>query len=109
KIARLFRAGYRCKKRTSPVGTTEISKRMMQDDKNPSGLIQNGLVQIKKKEDACPGKKAKLDLNAVRERIDFAVADDAARKTGPEYWRSLEELAGTEDFQEALHREFPKG
>ena len=81
----------------------------MQDDKNPSGLIQNGLVQIKKKEDVCPGKKDKLDLNAVRERIDFAVADDAARKTGPEYWRSLEELAGTEDFQEALHREFPKG
>ena len=30
-------------------------------------------------------------------------------KSGPEYWRRLEELAGTEDFQEALHREFPKG
>ena len=28
---------------------------------------------------------------------------------GPEYWRSLEELAGSEEFQEMLHREFPKG
>ncbi|HEV2381028.1 MAG TPA: TAT-variant-translocated molybdopterin oxidoreductase, partial [Terriglobia bacterium] len=59
------------------------------------------------REDICPGKK--LDLNAVREKIDFATAHDAAEKTGPQYWRSLEELAGTKEFQEALHREFPKG
>ena len=32
-----------------------------------------------------------------------------AGATGPEYWRSLEELAGSEEFQRALHREFPKG
>ncbi|MGC1449932.1 MAG: TAT-variant-translocated molybdopterin oxidoreductase [Candidatus Sulfotelmatobacter sp.] len=62
-----------------------------------------------KPEDICPGKKATLDLNAVREKIDAATAHDAAEKTGPEYWRSLEELAGSPDFQEALHREFPKG
>ena len=31
------------------------------------------------------------------------------KTTGPEYWRSLEELAGSEEFQEMLHREFPKG
>ncbi len=60
-------------------------------------------------EDICPGKKGALDLNAVRDRIDAATAHDAAEKTGPEYWRSLEELAGSEAFQEALHREFPKG
>src|SRR5580704_5686892 len=77
---------------------------MMNNEHNPGGLIQ-----IKKAEDICPGKKGKLDLTSVRERIDFAIADDAKRKTGPEYWRSLEELAGTEEFQEALHREFPKG
>ena len=77
---------------------------MKHDTKN------NGeLIQIKKAEDICPGKKSKLDLTSVRERIDFAIADDAKRKTGPEYWRSLEEFAGTEEFQEALHREFPKG
>jgi molybdopterin-containing oxidoreductase family iron-sulfur binding subunit len=57
------------------------------------------------REDVCPGKKDKLDLASVRAEIDNA----EAKVTGPEYWRSLEELAGTTDFQEALHREFPKG
>src|SRR6202167_2256637 len=67
--------------------------------------------QIKnaKREDVCPSQKGRLDLNAVRARIDQATAHDAAEKTGPEYWRSLEELAGSEAFQSALHREFPKG
>src|SRR5579863_4913802 len=59
------------------------------------------------REDVCPSKK--FDLNAVRERIDFATDHDAREKTGPQYWRSLEELAGSQEFQEALHREFPKG
>ncbi len=62
-----------------------------------------------KSEDICPGKKTKFDLADVRAKIDQATAHDAAEKTGPEYWRSLEELAGSEDFQQALHREFPKG
>ncbi|HEY4762179.1 MAG TPA: TAT-variant-translocated molybdopterin oxidoreductase [Candidatus Sulfotelmatobacter sp.] len=67
--------------------------------------------QIKnaKREDVCPSQKGRLDLNAVRARIDQATAHDAAEKTGPEYWRSLEELAGSDGFQQALHREFPKG
>src|SRR5438477_9488489 len=60
-----------------------------------------------RREEVCPSKK--LDLASVRERIDAATAHDAAEKTGPEYWRSLEELAGSAEFQEALHREFPKG
>jgi len=60
-----------------------------------------------RREDLCPSKK--LDLTIVRERIDAATAHDAAEKTGPEYWRSLEELAGTDAFKDALHREFPKG
>lgn len=30
------------------------------------------------------------------------------RVTGKRYWRSLEELAETEEFQEILHREFPE-
>jgi MoCo/4Fe-4S cofactor protein with predicted Tat translocation signal len=78
---------------------------MTNDEKNPGGLIQ-----IQKREDVCPSKK--LDLASVREKIDQATAHDAGltdkEKTGPEYWRSLEELAGSEDFKEALHREFPK-
>ncbi len=75
---------------------------MTNDEKNNGSLIQ-----IKTREDVCPGKK--LELNLVREKIDQATAHDAAEKTGPEYWRSLEELAGSEEFQTALHREFPKG
>jgi MoCo/4Fe-4S cofactor protein with predicted Tat translocation signal len=54
--------------------------------------------------DVCPGKKGKLDLESVRAQIEAA-----NEKAGPEYWRSLEELAGSPAFQEALHREFPKG
>ena len=81
---------------------------MTNDEKNNGGLIQ-----IKTREDICPGKKSTLDLNAVREKIDQATAHDAGlaekEKTGPEYWRSLEELVGSEAFQSALHREFPKG
>ena len=57
-----------------------------------------------KTEDVCPSKKGKLDLDSLREQIN-----EANEKAGPEYWRSLEELAGSPAFQEALHREFPKG
>ena len=75
---------------------------MTNDDKTSGGLIQ-----IKTREDVCPTKK--LDLATVREKIDAATAHDEKEKVGPEYWRSLEELAGSPAFQEALHREFPKG
>src|SRR5271157_5864988 len=60
--------------------------------------------KIAKREDFCPSKKGKLDLEALRAQID-----EASHKAGPEYWRSLEELAGSPAFREALHREFPKG
>ena len=52
-------------------------------------------------EAVCPGKKDKLDLVQVRSDIE--------KKNGPEFWRSLEELAGTAEFREMMHREFPKG
>jgi molybdopterin-containing oxidoreductase family iron-sulfur binding subunit len=51
--------------------------------------------------DVCPGKRKQLDLQTVKEQIE--------ETTGPEYWRSLEELAGSEEFREMMHREFPKG
>ncbi len=51
--------------------------------------------------DVCPTKRKQLDLATVKEQIEDT--------TGPEYWRSLEELAGSDEFQEMLHREFPKG
>jgi len=51
--------------------------------------------------DVCPTKRKRLDLTTVKEQVEHT--------TGPEYWRSLQELAGSEEFQEMLHREFPKG
>ncbi|MCX6550085.1 MAG: TAT-variant-translocated molybdopterin oxidoreductase [Acidobacteria bacterium] len=41
-----------------------------------------------------------LDLSAIRARLDGT--------SGPEYWRSLDELANSEAFQAYLHREFPE-
>ena len=40
-----------------------------------------------------------LDLNTIRDRLQQA--------GGPKYWRSLESVAETPEFQEFLHREFP--
>src|SRR5579864_777529 len=70
----------------------------------------------------CPSKKqelVQLERPAARpERaegsspvgLSRAAFEAQIRQTsGPEYWRSLEELAGTPEFQEMLHREFPKG
>jgi MoCo/4Fe-4S cofactor protein with predicted Tat translocation signal len=56
---------------------------------------------VRRAEDVCPGKKDKLDLKSLRART--------AETKGPEYWRSLEELAGSAEFREMMHREFPKG
>ena len=53
------------------------------------------------REAICPSKKGTLDLDAARAVL--------AETKGPEYWRSLEELAGSPDWQEMMHREFPKG
>ncbi len=41
-----------------------------------------------------------LDLAAIRTRL--------AESRGPQYWRSLEELADTKEFQEVLEQEFPQ-
>ena len=78
-------------------------------------------AQHKTREDICPSKKqelVQLERRAVRPELaegSSAVLSRASveaqfqRTPGPEYWRSLEELAGTPEFQEMLHREFPKG
>src|SRR5271157_876947 len=55
--------------------------------------------------DVCPSKRKDLDLADVKAQFEKTIE----KTTGPEYWRSLEELAGSEEFQEMLHREFPKG
>src|SRR5215469_14568639 len=53
------------------------------------------------REEVCPGKKDKLDLVQLRAEVEG--------KNAPEFWRSLEELAGKPEVREAMHREFPKG
>ena len=47
-----------------------------------------------------PAAAVRLDLETVRREL--------REKRGPEFWRSLDELAGTPEFQELLHREFPR-
>ena len=47
-----------------------------------------------------PEAGAPLDLEELREKL--------RQKRGPELWRSLEELAGTPEFDDMLHREFPR-
>ena len=42
-----------------------------------------------------------IDLSAIRARL--------AGQKGPAFWRSLEEVAETPEFQAMLHREFPVG
>ena len=59
------------------------------------------IEETRKREDGCPGKHEKLDLATARARIE--------KTKGPEFWRSLEELAGSDEFREMMHREFPKG
>ena len=65
--------------------------------------------------DVCPSKRKEIEVRVdeiepARPRLDLAMAKaQIEQTTGPEYWRSLEELAGSDEFREMLHREFPKG
>src|SRR5918998_880198 len=45
-------------------------------------------------------RKRPVSIEGVRQQLQD--------KRGREYWQSLEELAGTEEFEELLHREFPQ-
>ncbi len=59
------------------------------------------------REEVCPGKKDELQKDG---SLDLASATaEIQKKNGPEFWRSLEELAGKTEFREMMHREFPKG
>ncbi|MEO8503062.1 MAG: TAT-variant-translocated molybdopterin oxidoreductase [Acidobacteriota bacterium] len=52
------------------------------------------------KKGAAASERSALDLASVRERLRNA--------KGPQFWRSLEELAATPQFEDMLHREFPR-
>jgi MoCo/4Fe-4S cofactor protein with predicted Tat translocation signal len=59
-----------------------------------------GLCGAEASSGGAAGEPARLDLEAVRERL--------RTKKGPEFWRSLDELAAAPEFADLLHREFPR-
>jgi MoCo/4Fe-4S cofactor protein with predicted Tat translocation signal len=87
-----------------PEGRTKRAKAVGNVGNIVGNIKMDELSKTGKREDVCPSQKGKLDLESVRAQIE-----EANQKAGPEYWRSLEELAGSPAFQQALHREFPKG
>ena len=45
----------------------------------------------------------------MKRKIEHPAPPAAESLTGPKYWRSLDELAGTPGFRAQLEREFPEG
>ena len=45
----------------------------------------------------------------MKRKFDHSAPSDQEQLTGPKYWRSLDELAGTPGFKSNLAREFPEG
>ena len=78
------------------------------DDENTR---RRSCIQIKMEDENVDAGAAKQVLRKSTSLIcETAVSARRSRRPrGPEFWRSLEELAGSEEFQEMMHREFPKG
>ncbi len=68
----------------------------MDNEQNTKGAQE----PAKPKADVCPTKRGKLELSEVRDML--------TEKKGPQYWRTLDELSQTPEFEEMLHREFPR-
>src|SRR5438105_2732963 len=60
---------------------------------------EEDLFQIRPAAEPMDRPRPRVDLGAIREKL--------AQATGPEYWRSLEEVAETEEFQRFVEDEFP--
>lgn len=45
----------------------------------------------------------------MKRKFEHPAAPESEQLTGPKYWRSLDELAGTPGFKAQLEREFPEG
>jgi molybdopterin-containing oxidoreductase family iron-sulfur binding subunit len=61
--------------------------------------VQGDFVQIRPAAEPAPAARTRIDLAAIREKLESA--------KGPEYWRSLEEVAETEEFRRFVEDEFP--
>ena len=81
----------------SEVGSEPVSEPVTEPVSEPAlKVIQPGDRRPDDRRDGRPG----LDLGSLRERLRQA--------QGSRYWRSLEELADDESFQELLAQEFPR-
>ncbi|MDQ2898716.1 MAG: TAT-variant-translocated molybdopterin oxidoreductase, partial [Acidobacteriota bacterium] len=70
----------------------------MSENNSKPERSQPDLVSIR---GAFPSSNApNLDLASIRQRLD--------KSRGRDYWRSLDEIAATDGFQDFLHREFPR-
>jgi MoCo/4Fe-4S cofactor protein with predicted Tat translocation signal len=55
------------------------------------------------------GEEEPVDTTVREHALDLATVREKLRdKSGKQYWRTLEELAGNPHFDELLHREFPR-
>jgi len=70
-----------------------------QDLHNQDASATRAPLNLAPAEDLKP-RESPLDLATVRSKLQS--------KNGREYWRTLEELAGNPEFEELLHREFPR-
>ena len=61
---------------------------------------ETGQHHDRHQDEAAPQAPRKLDLPGVRALLE--------KSHGREYWRSLEDLAQTDAFQDLMHREFPR-
>ena len=85
-------------------------ERAQPDSHGETAAAPDGAAKTKP-EAVCPSKLVQLRTNPPALGRDelLEAREKLAGTSGPEYWRSLEELAGSEEFKRALHREFPKG
>ena len=86
---------------TSESNDKEMAKPLVAPLAAPAAAMPGSLVRtIAPAPTASAPGPDHLDLASIRERLDAA--------KGPNYWRCLDEIAGTEGFQDFLHREFPR-
>ncbi len=65
-----------------------------------SSMRGPGLRVLASGEAPADSPRKKLDLETVKKRL--------AQESGRQFWRSLDELSQGQDFQELIHREFPR-
>ena len=54
-----------------------------------------------------PNPEQPLDVHKRGSMIDLSAVRAKLQQDGPQVWRSLDEAANTQEFQQYLHREFP--